>query len=171
MQTSKNGIDEMNADNNHGAWYDAQRLSMALFTGNNELAKKIVANAQNRIEKQINEEGFFPKELERTISLHYSTFVLEAFFDIALMAEETGVDLWNYTTPSGRSLKQAFNALKPYLIKEKEWDGKQIKPFEFEEGYFLLMAAQHHLGCKDCLTHVQTIAGEKAARLRLNLLY
>ena len=31
MQTSKNGIDEMNAKNNHGDWYDAQRLSMALF--------------------------------------------------------------------------------------------------------------------------------------------
>ncbi|HQW85446.1 MAG TPA: alginate lyase family protein, partial [Ferruginibacter sp.] len=31
MQTSKNGKDEMNAKNNHGAWYDAQRLALALF--------------------------------------------------------------------------------------------------------------------------------------------
>ncbi|MEO7983422.1 MAG: alginate lyase family protein, partial [Bacteroidota bacterium] len=38
MQTSKIGIDEMNAGNNHGAWYEAVRLSLALFTGNNELA-------------------------------------------------------------------------------------------------------------------------------------
>jgi hypothetical protein len=45
MQTSKNGKDEMKAENNHGAWYDAQRLSMALFTENKELAKKIVLNA------------------------------------------------------------------------------------------------------------------------------
>jgi len=40
MQTSKNGMDEMNAKNNHGDWYDAQRLSMALFIGTKDLAKK-----------------------------------------------------------------------------------------------------------------------------------
>ena len=38
MQTSKVGKEEMNAKNNHGVWYDAQRISMALFTNQNELA-------------------------------------------------------------------------------------------------------------------------------------
>ncbi|RYE22105.1 MAG: hypothetical protein EOP51_14015, partial [Sphingobacteriales bacterium] len=86
MQTSKNGIDEMNAANNHGAWYDAQRLSMALFIGNKDLANKIVINAADRLDKQLDDNGYFPKELERTISLHYTSFVMEAFFNIAQMA-------------------------------------------------------------------------------------
>lgn len=79
MQTSVVGRDEMDADNNHGAWYDAQRLAMALYTGDKELADLVVKNAAVRLDQQMNDDGFFPKELARTISLHYSTFVLHAF--------------------------------------------------------------------------------------------
>jgi hypothetical protein len=171
MQTSKIGIDEMNADNNHGAWYDAQRLSLALYIDSMDLAKRIVQNAAARLDQQINAEGLFPKELERTISLHYSTFVMNAFFSIATMAKYTGVDLWNYTSSSGKSLKKAFAALQPYLAKQKEWTGTQIKPFEFEDGYSILMDGAKQYNCKNCEQSVITIAGEKAKRIRINLIY
>jgi hypothetical protein len=126
MQTSKNGIDEMNAQNNHGAWYDAQRLSMALFTGNSELAKSIVNNALGRLDKQMDDKGSLPKEMERTISLHYTVFAFEAFFNIAQMAENTGIDFWNNVTPSGKSLRKGFEAW-PHIMQEKMWEGQQIK--------------------------------------------
>lgn len=171
MQTSKIGIDEMNANNNHGAWYDAQRLSLALYIDSIDLAKRIVQNAAARLDQQLNAEGLFPKELERTISLHYSTFVMNAFFNIAAMAKHTGIDLWNYTTPSGKSLKKAFVALQPYIAKEKEWTGTQIKPFEYEDGYALLLDGAKQYNCKSCEQSVKTIAGEKAKRLRINLIY
>ncbi|HEV7783554.1 MAG TPA: alginate lyase family protein [Chitinophagaceae bacterium] len=171
MATSKNGIDEMNAGNNHGAWYDAQKLSMALFTGNMELAKKTVVSAQDRLDKQMDDAGQFPKEMERTTSMHYTTFVMEAFFNIALMADDAGMDLWNYTSPSGKSLKNAFDVLRPYLIKKKEWQGQQIKDFEYEEGYFLLMEAGRRFNCKSCRDEVRSLAGDKAERLRINLFY
>ncbi|MEP7238024.1 MAG: alginate lyase family protein [Ferruginibacter sp.] len=171
MQTSKTGIDELNAKNNHGAWYDAQRLSMALFTGNTELAKKIAANAAARLDYQVDENGFLPKEMERTISLHYSAFALEAFFNIANMADKAGFDLWNYTTPTGKSLKKSFTALKPYFANEKKWEGEQIKDYEFEDGYLLLFEAAKRYNCKDCEQAVKTLAADKAPRLRINLLY
>jgi hypothetical protein len=170
MQTSKIGTDEMNADNNHGAWYDAQRLSMALFTGNVELAKKIILNAQNRLDKQMDDQGKFPKEMERTISLHYTAFVMNAFFTIAQMAEKTGIDFWSYTSPSGKSLKKGFDALLPYVSKDKEWEGQQIKEFEYEDGYTLLVQG-YRFGCKQCSERIKTLAGDKAERLRINLLY
>ena len=170
MQTSKIGTDEMNADNNHGAWYDAQRLSMALFTGNMELAKKIVLNAQSRLDKQMDDQGKFPKEMERTISLHYTAFVMNAFFTIAQMADKTGIDFWSYTSPSGKSLKKGFDALLPYISKQKEWEGQQIKEFEFEDGYTLLVQG-YRFGCKQCNETIKTLAGDKAERLRINLLY
>ena len=88
MQTSKNGMHEMDAKNNHGAWYDAQRLSIALFIDSNDLAKKIVTNAANRLDYQVDENGFFPAEMERTTSLHYTCFVMDAFFFIANMSEK-----------------------------------------------------------------------------------
>ena len=170
MQTSKNGLHEMDAPNNHGAWYDAQRLSLALFTGNMDLAKKIVINAQDRLDKQMDDDGKFPHEMERTISLHYSAFAMNAFFTIAQMAENTGIDLWSYTSPSGKSLKKGFERLLPYISKEKEWEGQQIKDFDFEDGFPLLMQGER-FGCKKCREMIRTVAGDKAERLRVNLLY
>jgi len=171
MQTSPNGVDEMDAPNNHGAWYDAQRLSMALYIGDKDLAKKIVINAQDRLDKQIDANGSFPKEMERTISLHYTTFVMEAFFNIALMADDAGIDLWHYTSPSGKSLEKAFTVLRPYLVKEKEWQGQQINEFDYEEGYFLLKEANLHFNCGNCEANIKSLAGDKYFRLRMNLLY
>ncbi|HPH33712.1 MAG TPA: alginate lyase family protein [Chitinophagaceae bacterium] len=171
MQTSVIGRDEMDAENNHGAWYDAQRLAMALYTGDMPLADRVVKNAAARLDQQMNEEGFFPKELARTISLHYSTFVLHAFFAIANMAEHTGTDLWKLTTPSGKSLQKAFNVIRPFLSKEKDWEGQQIKPFTFEDGYGILYDGAAHFQCKNCKEEVKRLAADKAERLLLHLLY
>ncbi len=171
MQSSKVGLDEMKAKNNHGAWYDAQRLSIALFVNDMPQAKNIVQSALSRLDVQMNDEGLFPKELERTTSLHYSTFVMEAFLNIAQMSEKTGIDFWNATTPSGKNLALAFNALLPYLQKTKTWTLPQIKPFEDEEAYFILMDGAAHYKCTSCKKTVQQLAGEKADRLRIKLLY
>jgi hypothetical protein len=171
MQTSPTGMDELDAPNNHGAWYDAQRLALALFADSTDLAKRIVASAANRLDYQVDDKGFFPKEMERTISLHYTAFVMDAFFNIAKMAEKTGFDFWKLTTPSGKSLKNCFGVLKPYFADEKIWEGQQIKPYEFEDGYMLLMEAAKHFKCKDCSQAVQHLAEDKAPRLRINLLY
>lgn len=171
METSKNGKDEMNAKNNHGAWYDAQRLSMALFTENKEAAKSIVKNAADRLDKQMEPDGSFPKEMERTISLHYTVFAMEAFFNIANMAEKVGIDFWKMTTASGKSLKKGFDVLLPYISNEKEWTGQQIKPYDFEEGYVLMMDASEKFNCKKCVRYVRSLAADKAERLRINLLY
>jgi hypothetical protein len=171
MQTSENGMDELDAPNNHGAWYDAQRLSLALFIGNNDLAKKIVMNAMGRLDVQMDNQGGFPKEMERTISLHYTVFVMEAFFNIAQMADNAGINFWNSTTASGKSLKKGFDVLSPYLMEEKKWEGQQIKEFEIEEGYVLLAQASGHFNCKKCKDAIKTLAGDKTERLRINLLY
>src|SRR5262249_17253441 len=133
MQTSENGIDEMDAPNNHGVWYDAQRLSLAFFLDSIDLAKKIVLNAEKRLDQQLDDHNRFPKEMERTTSLHYTVFAMTAFFTIAHMAENAGIDFWNYVSPSGKSLKKAFNELRPYLANEKKWEGQQIKNYDTEE--------------------------------------
>ncbi len=171
MHTSKNGKDEMNAPNNHGAWYDALRLSISLFVDSMALAREIVYNAQARLDKQMDVEGKFPLEMARTTSLHYTVFVMDAFFNIALMADKTGVDFWEYKNPAGKSLQKAFDELLPYLSKKKEWEGPQIKEFNFEEGIRLLALAYAKLGCKNCRDFIREIVGDKEPRLLINLLY
>lgn len=171
METSTNGISEMNAQNNHGTWYDALRLSIAMFIENKDEAKKIIDNVKKRLDQQMDNEGKFPKEMERTIALHYNLFDLEAFFLVASMADKIGINLWDYTSPSGKSLKKGFDFLYPYLTKEKEWTGQQIKEFDFDEGYPVLLMASKKLNCTNCRQNVVTLASDKAPRLRQNLLY
>ncbi len=144
---------------------------MALFIDSTELAKRIVNNAAGRLDYQADDKGFFPAEMQRTISLHYTAFVMEPFFIIANMGKQTGFDLWNYTTPSGKSLKKSFTVLKPYFSNEKKWDGEQIKDYEFEDGYMLLMEGAKQFGCSDCVAAVQRLAADNGSRLRINLLY
>jgi hypothetical protein len=146
-------------------------LSLAMFIDSNALARNIITSAKERLGYQMDGEGKFPKEMERTIALHYNTFDLHAFFMIAAMAEKTGIDIWHYTSPSGSSLQKGFAFLKPFLAKEKEWTGQQIKPFEFEEGYPILLMAKDKYGCAECPAQVKALAGAEAARLRENLLY
>ena len=171
MQTSSNGLDELDAPNNHGIWYDAQRLSFALFVDSTALAKKIVTNAMARLDTQLDATGSFPKEMERTIALHYSVFALQAFFNVATMAEQVGLNVWQQTTPSGKSLLKAFDFQKPYITSEKPWTGQQIKPYEWEESYPLLLTAARKYNCNNCPAAIQKLAGDKGDRLVEKLLY
>ena len=160
--TSKNGIEESKAKNNHGIWYDEQKLSFALFTGNNEIALNTLNSMKSRIELQMDTTGFFPAEMERTISLHYMAFMLEPLFYIANMASTMNENFWNYTSASGRSIKKTFDVMKPYLSKEKEWIGQQIKPFEFEDNATPLLAQGYYkYSCSDCKLAIRNILGEE----------
>ena len=149
--TSKNGIEEYKANNNHGVWYDTQKLSFALFCHKNEIAKSTVESLKRRIEDQMDTSGFFPLELKRTISLHYSAFIIEPLFLAAQMSLSADDDLWNYNPASGKSLKKAFDVLMPYLSKEKEWFGQQIKAFDFSVNATPLLAkGLYKYHCKTC---------------------
>lgn len=142
MQTSKIGQEELDAPNNHGAWYDALRLSIALYTNQLPHAKEIVVNAQKRLTSQMDPSGRFPLEMARTTSFHYSVFVVDAFLKIAAMSQKINLDFWGFKASNGNSLPKAVDALLPYLNKQKAWDGPQIKPFDDQEAIpFLSIAA------------------------------
>jgi hypothetical protein len=170
LTTSVNGRDEMDAPNNHGVWYDAQALSMALFVDSTALAKKIIQRAANRLDTQMDSNGFFPLEMERTTSLHYSVFVLNAFNIIAVLSEQVKVDFWGMETKSGKSLKKAIQVMVPYLAGEKPWTGPQIKDFHYQDAFQLLIRGADKLQCSSCLAAIQKIAGIKQEGLLVNLL-
>lgn len=127
LQTSKNGKEEAAAENNHGVWYDAQVASFALFVGKTDLARQTLEAAKTRrIDPQIKPDGSQPHELARTNSLSYSLYNLTAFFDLARLGEQAGVDLWNYPTKDAPRLRQALDFLAPYLDPAKPWPHEQI---------------------------------------------
>jgi hypothetical protein len=141
LLTSKNGKDEHAARNNHGTWYYAQAIDFALFSENKTLAKKLAEESKKRLDSQLTKEGQQPLELERTNALGYSTMNLQGWFDVAKLAEKAGVDLWQYKTPNGASIKMALDWLTPYALGEKKWTYQQISEYNKREIYALLLQA------------------------------
>ncbi len=95
-----------------------------------------------RIAVQIEADGKQPLELARTRSWSYSTMNLTAFFHLATLGERSGVDLWNYRTKDGGSIRDALDYLLPFAIDMSTWKYQQISKPEGESLMKLLIPAQ-----------------------------
>ncbi len=130
MRTSKNGMAEDAAKNNHGNWYDVQVTSMELFLGDRAQAIDTLESVKtHRITVQIEPDGREPLELARTKAWGYSNMSLDALCQLATFGDEVGVDLWNFKTTDGRSIRAAIDFLVPYAAGEKKWDYQEIAGF------------------------------------------
>lgn len=160
MQTSKIGLDEMHAKNNHGVWYDAQSLAIALFVDSTALADRIALRAAGRLDRQMDTSGLFPLELARTTSLHYSVFILNAFIVVAELSERTSSAL------PGQSLGKAIGAILPFISGAKDWTGPQITAFNYSDAVPILL----YWHCPTCTDAIKRIVGGEYGRALINLL-
>lgn len=145
MLESKNGRDENAARNNHGTYYDVQTTSFALFIGRNDLARRIVETAkQKRIAAQIEPDGRQPLELARTRAWSYSNGNLDGLMLLARLAENVGVDLWNYQTKDGRGIRRALEYLLPFAVGEQKWTYQQLGGFNGQSLFPLMRRAAAH---------------------------
>jgi len=143
LLTSHNGKDEHAAKNNHGTWYYAQAIDFALFIGNRELARNLAEESKKRLDSQLTKDGQQPLELARTNALGYSTMNLQGWIAVATLAEKAGVDLWNYKTPTGASIRKALDWLTPYALGQKQWTYQQITEYNKKDFYSLVAQARH----------------------------
>lgn len=126
------GRKERRAPNNHGTWYNAQVLALALFCGDVRLSEQLASEAGERISQQIQPDGRQPEEYRRSRPLTYCTMNLWAFFELASLAENTTVDLWGYQAGRGASLKAAAAWLLPYLQRRTDWPEREIVNYQPE---------------------------------------
>jgi hypothetical protein len=143
LTTSKIGLNEDAASNNHGTFYDVQAVSLALFIGKTDFAReKLLAAREKRIAKQIEPDGKMPRELARTLSFNYSLFNLSAEMQLADLGRSAGVDLWRYQTADGRSILKAAEFMAQFADPGRAWPYQQIqKPDRDELGELLLRVA------------------------------
>ena len=170
LNTSEIGMEELNAKNNHGVWFDAQAIAFADYIGDTNEVKKIIKRASNRLDVQMDNNGFFPLELDRTTSLHYTVFLLNAFNIIAQVAEKNTVDFYNLQTKTGKSFKKGFDSIMPFLSQKEKWVYPQIKPFHYTDAYALLLRGATKMNCTDCNEVIKKIAEKNVELLLTNLL-
>ena len=147
MLESKNGRDEAAAKNNHGTYYDVQVASFALFLGQRELARQVLETAkQKRVALQIEPDGRQPLELARTKAWSYSVGNLDGLMLLARLGENVDVDLWNYETHDGRSIRKALNFLTPFAFGEKKWPYQQLRQWPPQMLFSLIRRASEKYG-------------------------
>jgi hypothetical protein len=129
LTTSKLGVAEGNTKNNHGTFYDLQVVDFALFTGNKTLARATLEKQTvPRVALQFAPDGGQPLELARTRPWNYTSMNLQGWVQLAILARQAGVDLWQYRTADGRGLQKGVEWLQPYLRREKQMDRADVTP-------------------------------------------
>ena len=123
------------------AIYERSSVTKVLV-GKKDVAVNILQTAkQKRIALQIEPDGSQPLEMERTKSWGYSIFNLEALIEMATLGDGLGVDLWNYQTPDGRSIRKALTYLAAFAFNERKWENQQLGGWEPQSLYPLLRKA------------------------------
>lgn len=122
MTTSRNGIQERDAKNNHGTCWLMQVAAFAHLTGNQEL----LAICRDRfktiiVPNQIAANGSFPEELRRTKPYGYSLFNLEAMATICQILSTASDNLFIFETADGRGFRRAMEYMAPFIRDKKSW--------------------------------------------------
>src|SRR5690606_15672116 len=107
---------------NIGTAYDMQLIYYALFTGNDDIATRVILQTSlPRMEKQFDVSGSQPTEMARKDGWNYSLVNLRYWMNIARLAEHIDIDVWNYKTSYEKYLKKVYQWMLPYAQGEKEW--------------------------------------------------
>jgi len=122
MTTSKNGLEEREAKNNHGTCWVMQAAAFAHLTGNKDLLDYGRTRFKTVIvPNQMEKDGSFPQELRRTKPYGYSLFNLEAMTTIAQILSTAEDDLWKFKTADGRGIGSAMQFMYPFIRDKKTW--------------------------------------------------
>ncbi len=122
MATSKNGVDERDAKNNHATCWVMQAAEFARFAGNHNISAYCAERFKTvLVPRQIAPNGSFPLELRRTKPYSYSLFNLEAMSAICQILSSAGDNLWAFRTPDGRGVENALAFMYPYIKDKSKW--------------------------------------------------
>jgi hypothetical protein len=129
--TSPAGRKEELEPNNHGSWYDAQVCSYAAFLGGHETIARQIEKTEARILQQVTPEGEMPREMARTLPLHYAVFNYTAFIHSALQAEKIGINLLDPARPAGRRLLKAGEWIAGLALRKEAVGLKGLVAFDW----------------------------------------
>jgi hypothetical protein len=169
---SPNGNRECSSKNNHLTYYYSQVISISYFLGKSDMVTTYAGLLEkDLVDSQIEPDGSQPLELKRTKAISYSVFNLIPLFTLADQVKPLNIDLLNYESTDGRSVKKALDYIIPFATGEKQTGYKQIVKFETRDIIPLLIKAGHAYGQASYLDLARKLAGEKFESMRENLFF
>jgi hypothetical protein len=119
---SPNGIEELDAKNNHGTCWVMQVAAFGSLTGDREVLDMCRVRFKTiLLPQQIAPDGSFPLELERTKPYGYSLFNLDAMATTAQILSTRADDLWTFELPDGRGMRRALAFMAPFIEDKARW--------------------------------------------------
>lgn len=129
--------------NNHGTWYDAQRISLHLiFNARAHVERLCRGGVQMRFRDQIDASGRQPLEVRRSDALSYSLFNLNAFMTLTILCDRVGVDVSSPRLRSGFLFRKALAYVAPALKQRKHWPHSQRSSIDVREHQVLMAWAR-----------------------------
>lgn len=131
MTTSKNGMAERDAKNNHTTCWVMQVSEFAAFTGASDLTEFCRARFKEVIVPgQIAADGSFPLELARTKPYGYCLFNLDAMSTVCQILSTPEDNLFSFALPDGRGFARAMAFMFPFITDKSSW------PYPHDVEYF-----------------------------------
>ena len=96
---------------------------------------------------------------------------LHSLFHLAYLGEHVGIDLWNYTSPGGGSIRKALDFILPFALNFNKWKYKQIQKIDTGSIYSLLLLAEKKYDKKNYSNWIKKIFDDKEEGNFENLLY
>ncbi|MDW7694281.1 alginate lyase family protein [Flammeovirgaceae bacterium SG7u.111] len=122
MTTHEYGLAERDNGNNHSSTWALQVAAFADLTQNEELKEYTREMYKTMLlPQQMNSLGGFPLELKRTKPYNYSLFNLDALATTCFILSTPEENLFEYSTPDGRSLALGMEFMYPFIADKSGW--------------------------------------------------
>jgi hypothetical protein len=125
LATSERGKAAAKERDHHGTWYVLQALALATHLETGSDVHRLCVAAKHLVVMQGGGDGRQPREFAHADGLSASILNLEGHMQLAVLAAQAHIDLWNYAPESGRGLKDALDYLRPFNANPARWPHKQ----------------------------------------------
>lgn len=122
LNTSKPGVEEKRATNNHATCWAIQVASFAKLCGDENMLDSLRTSYKTiLLPKQMGVDGSFPLEMARTKPYGYSIFNLDAMTTLCQILSIPKDNLWEFETTDGKSIKKGLAYLYPFIADKSKW--------------------------------------------------
>ncbi len=122
LTQSERGTTERDTKNNHAICWAIQVAEFARLTGDDAVRKEVYRRyRETLLPNQMNPNGSFPRELERTKPYSYSIFNFDMMAGLCQSLHGLSPDPLSFQLSDGRGLAKAAEFIYPYIKDKSAW--------------------------------------------------